>query len=781
MISGSPSYQVAPFNGATRKSSVMDLRIASGFRQHSIRVRLELRVIRLQNSDRCAIWIMDTADIFSIRGDTLKYDCREAGSLADSSQRNASGTTHGCALSGEFERAKLLFRGGGFDAAHEAATNLQQSVFNACSIVSNAPAQTPRYSIIVLSREASDDLVKLLRALARYGDGDDYEIIFVSNGNSALRETAGAALRSFVHVDIPFDFGCSGGRNIGVMTARGHYVLFLDDDGIIQDDTVDELVRIIEHYDAVAVRGRIAPKSGGGIAGNNYDIGDMLIPSTPSAEGVSIWKKKEFLEFGGFDPLLAGHEGFLLCAKMLKFFGPERFLYTPDALLLHDFSGSPDGATQKIEQYSRNDAYLAHFGVDMPGIRRIFHAYRSPGWQLHAFKTAQTLDLPASAEDIPRISILTTARNGAGFIGDYCRMLELQTYRNFEIVFVDDGSSDATAELLEAVWPLDKKSLVLERTEGIGRAAALNLAVARARCDICLIADIDDVSLSNRFADTVSWFQEHPEAGCVSLRLFSDDPRRGPAPPLPVGPVSLKARCLFGMPASFPAFAFRKSAFPLGFDETLEAGVDCDWIHRNFVNGAPDGSFVPILGTYYHLHDEQISTRKRDLQKQIALKSTANFHANYLGSRDEDATACAHILSGWVRMRNPSDLELLRRHESRLIDAIASAEPELTPHVAALLRIRIAELETGMLRQEAKEYRNALEKVRNRDTGKKATPPPGGKYAPVSPGSTVTDVFRQKGKTSTTKKSKEKKPTGVRIRKEIGRWIRKVGKTFSND
>ena len=121
----------------------------------------------------------------------------------------------------------------------------------------------------------------------------------------------------------------------GAMVARGDYALFLDDDGRLSGDTVEALVSVIETYDAVAVRGRILPKEPSGASAENYDLGDRIRPAIPSAEGNSIWCRDVFLEFGGFDPLLAGHEGLFLCGEMLSFYGPERFLYAPDALLLH--------------------------------------------------------------------------------------------------------------------------------------------------------------------------------------------------------------------------------------------------------------------------------------------------------------------------------------------------------------------------------------------------------------------------------------------------------------
>ena len=95
----------------------------------------------------------------------------------------------------------------------------------------------------------------------------------------------------------------------------------------------------------------------------------------------------------------------------------------------------------------------------------------------------------------PQVSVLMPVRNGLPWLRDALESLTAQTLRDFELIAIEDGSTDGTAELL-AGWPDDRLRVIA--TGGVGMAAALNLGLDAARAPLIARHDADDVSAPQR-------------------------------------------------------------------------------------------------------------------------------------------------------------------------------------------------------------------------------------------------------------------------------------------
>ena len=84
------------------------------------------------------------------------------------------------------------------------------------------------------------------------------------------------------------------------------------------------------------------------------------------------------------------------------------------------------------------------------------------------------------ASPLPAISILIPARNAEQTLNEALASIAAQTFADWEAIVVDDGSTDATAELLSAWVARDARFRVLRNETGTGIVAALNRALAEA-------------------------------------------------------------------------------------------------------------------------------------------------------------------------------------------------------------------------------------------------------------------------------------------------------------
>src|ERR1041384_2352433 len=107
------------------------------------------------------------------------------------------------------------------------------------------------------------------------------------------------------------------------------------------------------------------------------------------------------------------------------------------------------------------------------------------------------------SSDAPVVSVVLSVHNGERHLAAALRSVSAQSYRNFELIVIDDGSTDGTAEILEAFRAAEPRAIVVHQ-ENRGLTASLNRGVALARGAFIARQDADDVSLPERFARQVA-------------------------------------------------------------------------------------------------------------------------------------------------------------------------------------------------------------------------------------------------------------------------------------
>jgi len=107
------------------------------------------------------------------------------------------------------------------------------------------------------------------------------------------------------------------------------------------------------------------------------------------------------------------------------------------------------------------------------------------------------------------VSVLLPVRDGAAYLGEAIESLEAQTLKDFEVLAVDDGSTDATPEMLATWAALDRRVRVMtQRPEGI--VAALEAARAAARAPWLARMDADDVCAPARLERQLALMEADP-------------------------------------------------------------------------------------------------------------------------------------------------------------------------------------------------------------------------------------------------------------------------------
>ena len=130
----------------------------------------------------------------------------------------------------------------------------------------------------------------------------------------------------------------------------------------------------------------------------------------------------------------------------------------------------------------------------------------------------------------PRVSVAMAVHDGERYLAQAVESILGQSYRDFEFLALDDGSSDASREILEHYAKHDDRVRVFARRQR-GLIASLNELLAQARGEYLARMDADDISLPARFARQVEFLDRHRECVLVGTRVLLVDPEGDPIRP----------------------------------------------------------------------------------------------------------------------------------------------------------------------------------------------------------------------------------------------------------
>jgi glycosyltransferase involved in cell wall biosynthesis len=182
------------------------------------------------------------------------------------------------------------------------------------------------------------------------------------------------------------------------------------------------------------------------------------------------------------------------------------------------------------------------------------------------------------------VSIIIPAFRASAYIAQAVRSVFNQSYRDFEVIVVNDGSPD-TAQLIEVLAPWRDRLIYIEQENG-GAGAARNMGLSRARGDLVAFLDADDRWLPGFLESQVRFLETHRDCDMVyaDARLSGDTPLAGStymATTPSEGVVSVQSLLAQRCTVITSAVVARRAAIEAtgGFDASLRRGQDFDlWV-----------------------------------------------------------------------------------------------------------------------------------------------------------------------------------------------------------
>jgi GT2 family glycosyltransferase len=301
---------------------------------------------------------------------------------------------------------------------------------------------------------------------------------------------------------------------------------------------------------------------------------------------------------------------------------------------------------------------------------------------------------------VPAISVLMPVYNAEAYVEAAIRSILEQTFADFELIVVNDGSRDGSGEIIARMARAEARIVPLEQ-ENAGIVASLNRAAGMASGELLARMDADDLALPRRFERQHAAFQARPDLAALGGHAWVIDQagRIVGASYVPVGRREILRDIESSSPLIHPAAMIRRVVFEQlgGYRSRYETTEDYDlWLRMLDAGYVIDNLNEMVL--HYRQHPGGVSSSGRARQALAASLARSASRMRRQGHSDQMAQDCpvdAAAIRGLPRSFRPCEAELLEAVHGPLGELDAEGLQEI------LRGLRLREPATSCRRQSA--------------------------------------------------------------------------------
>ena len=218
----------------------------------------------------------------------------------------------------------------------------------------------------------------------------------------------------------------------------------------------------------------------------------------------------------------------------------------------------------------------------------------------------------------PKVTVLMSVYNGEAYLKASVQSVLEQTFRDFEFLVIDDGSSDGSLSILQDIH--DDRVRVVQNAQNLGLIRSLNKGIGLARGEYIARHDCDDLMVRERLAHQVVYMDEHPEVVLAGTWMQLIDESDNPVDEWCNPPSDLEIRwsSLFNAAVSHPSAMYRTQLARTlkGYSSDSIYAEDFDLWSRMAEHGKVAN--LPAILEWYRIHGESVS--KKNEERQLATR-----------------------------------------------------------------------------------------------------------------------------------------------------------------
>ena len=244
----------------------------------------------------------------------------------------------------------------------------------------------------------------------------------------------------------------------------------------------------------------------------------------------------------------------------------------------------------------------------------------------------------------PAVSVVMPVFNAESYLIEAVQSVLTQTYKDFEFIIIDDGSTDGCHEILEAAASRDSR-IVLRTQTNAGLIASLSLGCRLARGEYIARMDADDISVSTRFQKQIMFLERHKTIGIVGtwIQDIGAMGQPGPVWPLPTSPDTIPWFLMFGNCIAHPSVMVRREIIQrLQYLPGAQHVEDYDlWIRATDMTRIAN---IPEVLLKYRVLSHSVSSRHLSIQEEQAARIQRRLRSAVLGTDESAQTVTGDLL-----------------------------------------------------------------------------------------------------------------------------------------
>ncbi len=228
----------------------------------------------------------------------------------------------------------------------------------------------------------------------------------------------------------------------------------------------------------------------------------------------------------------------------------------------------------------------------------------------------------------PLVSVLIPVYNAQKYLQTAIKSILNQSFRDFEIIAIDDGSSDDSFKILKNLAKKDKRIRVFQNDGNHNIAFTLNRAVKLARGKYLARMDGDDIAIHNRLKRQVRYLNQHPNTVVVGSNCHTIDQDNNllGQKRFPLSNVDIRSVLFLINPMQHPTMMINKTLLPKNFawyNENLPPAEDLDLLFRLATYGNVHNLRKPLLFYRLHLQSETFKNPRAtyEVTKRVRLRA----------------------------------------------------------------------------------------------------------------------------------------------------------------
>lgn len=226
----------------------------------------------------------------------------------------------------------------------------------------------------------------------------------------------------------------------------------------------------------------------------------------------------------------------------------------------------------------------------------------------------------------PLVTVLLPVYNAESHLAEAVQSILNQTFRDFEFLIINDGSTDRSAEIIASFN--DERIRMVSNESNLKLITTLNKGLDLARGKYIARMDADDISLPNRLQRQVEFMEAHPEVGICGT-WFRSFGTHSTVVKYPEKDEDIRVMMLYQIPFSHPTVMLRREVLEKRHIRFLSEFIHAE-DYEAWVRLMPFTRFanLPEILLQYRLHGQSVSSSHRDIQDRNTYKIIAMVFEN---------------------------------------------------------------------------------------------------------------------------------------------------------